>query len=57
MPDVAIQAAVEGQLDETVIRRLIEIAGGVPGTVYGKNGKSYLQNKMSGFNNAARFVP
>ena len=52
-----IQAAVEGIVDEAVLRRLIAHAGGQTGTVYGKNGKPALREKIKGYNNAARFTP
>jgi len=54
---VTISAAVEGIVDEAVVRRLIAWAGGHPGPVYGKNGKSALRRKISGYNNAARHAP
>jgi ribosomal protein L25 (general stress protein Ctc) len=38
-----IAAAVEGIVDEAVARRLIREAGGIPGPVYGKNGKQHLR--------------
>jgi len=54
---VVISAAVEGILDEVVLRRLIEGLGAFPGSVYGKNGKSFLLEKLNAYNQAARFVP
>jgi hypothetical protein len=54
---VSISAAVEGLVDEAVARRLIVLAGGRPGPVYGKNGKSFLRQKILGYNNAARHFP
>ena len=52
-----IQVAVEGILDEAVVRRLIAHAGGETGTVYGRNGKPALLNRIKGYNNAAQFTP
>lgn len=52
-----ISAAVEGIVDEAVVRRLIAHAGGVIGDVYGKQGKECLRHKMGGYNNAARRRP
>lgn len=52
-----IQAAVEGIVDEAVVRRLIAHAGGQIGTVYGKSGKPSLREKIRGYNNAAQFTP
>jgi hypothetical protein len=50
---VAILSAVEGIVDEAVIRRLIRYSGGHPGEVYGRNGKNYLRRRIDGFNKAA----
>ncbi len=52
-----IPAAVEGIVDEAVAQKLIIKAGGRPGTVYGKNGKPFLRQKIQGFNNAAKGRP
>jgi len=52
-----IPAAAEGIVDEAVVQRVIIEAGGCPGTVYGKNGKTFLRQKIQGFNNAARAWP
>lgn len=54
---VIISAAVEGVVDEAVVRRLIVHAGGTAGAVYGKNGKNALREKINGYNNAARRTP
>jgi len=43
---VIISAAVEGIVDETVVRRIIVEAGGLPGTIYGKNGKPLLRRQI-----------
>lgn len=51
---VVIYAAVEGLFDEAVTRRLVVWAGGLPGPVYGKNGKDSLRRQIQGYNNAAR---
>lgn len=52
-----ISSAVEGLVDEAVVRKLIGCAGGTPGPVYGKNGKQLLHDKINGYNNAARHSP
>ena len=52
-----VSAAVEGIVDEAVARRLIAHGGGTPGTVYGKQGKTMLRQRMPGYNNAAQRVP
>lgn len=52
-----LSAAVEGSVDEAVVRLLIEHVGGRPGTVYGRRGKAYLHQRIHGFNQAARHAP
>ena len=54
---VVVSAAVEGIVDEAVVRKLIIEAGGSPGAVYGKNGKALLRRQLPGYNNAARHSP
>lgn len=54
---VVISAAVEGIVDEAVIRRLIAHVGATPGDVYGKQGKTFLRQKIAAYNNAARHAP
>jgi len=54
---VIVSAAVEGLVDEAVVRKLVVHAGGTPGTIYGKNGKTYLRQRINGYNNAARHAP
>lgn len=54
---VVISAAVEGIVDESVIRRLVTNAGAIPGSIYGKNGKQDIQLRIQGYNSAARRTP
>jgi len=54
---VVIQGAVEGLLDEAALHRLVEHLGATPGSVYGKNGKANLLQKLAGYNYAARRTP
>jgi len=54
---IVISAAVEGNLDEAVVRKLITHAGATPGDVYGKQGKAFLRQKISAYNNASRRMP
>lgn len=54
---VVISAAVEGSIDEAVVRRLIVETGGTPGQVYGKNGKASLRAGINGYNHSARYRP
>ena len=51
-----IRSAVEGIVDEAVARRLIVHVGGKAGTVYGRNGKPALREKIKGYNNAAHYA-
>lgn len=52
-----VSGAVEGLVDEAVLRRLVEEAGGVLDHVYVAHGKPALQKSIAGYNNAARFSP
>ena len=54
---VAITAAVEGPLDEAVVRRLVTELDGVLGPVHGLRGKTYLRQRVVGFNAAAAHAP
>jgi hypothetical protein len=54
---VVIMAAVEGPVDEAVIRRLAQHVGLQVGQVYGKNGKDHLRRRIEAYNNAARLSP
>ena len=56
-PLPVISGAVEGIVDEAVFRRLLKAVRAEPGTVYGKNGKQQLLERLGGYNNAARFSP
>lgn len=58
MPQFAtISIAVEGAVDEAVMRRLVAHAGGQTGSVYGRNGKTALRKRIKGYNKAARHAP
>lgn len=52
-----VSGAVEGMVDEAVLTRLVDEAGGRAGPIYGKNGKTHLRRVLGGYNNAARFAP
>lgn len=54
---VAAQGAVEGVLDEAVLRRLAADAGIHMGVVFGRSGKPHLRDRIAGYNQAARFSP
>jgi len=55
--EVYVSGAVEGLLDEAVLRRLISHMGGVPGPIYGKRGKTHLLRSLKGYNYAAQQAP
>jgi hypothetical protein len=54
---VQFQAAVEGDLDEAVLRRLMKHVGAELGTVYGREGKQRLRANLDGYNSAAQRFP
>ena len=54
---VVISCAVEGDVDEAAIRSLLEFVGATAGSVYGKNGKAQLRQRIHGYNSAARHAP
>lgn len=57
MHSPTIMGAVEGDLDEAVLSRLLVHVGAKPGTVYGRQGKGFLKKNIQGYNDAARFMP
>lgn len=54
---VVISGAVEGLVDEAVLRVLIRHVGAASGPIYGKRGKDYVLKNIRGYNNAATFAP
>ncbi len=52
-----ITGAVEGFVDEAVVRRIVTHAGGSLGTVHGRKGKGRLIHSLPGYNRAARHSP
>ena len=54
---VPVAAAVEGDLDELVLRRIAEGVGINIGNIHGRNGKGPLLKALIGYNNAARYAP
>jgi hypothetical protein len=52
-----INVLVEGVTDEVVVRRLLEYVGLPCGTVYGREGKGALLQRILNYNQAARFRP
>lgn len=54
---IVMSIAVEGDVDESVARRIASSVGIEIGRVHGKYGKSFLEKKAQAYNNAARFAP
>ena len=54
---VRVSGAVEGLLDEAVLRRLVLYVGATPTSVYGKTGKQRLLQQLNGYNQAAQQAP
>lgn len=52
---IVIDLLVEGLLDEAVARRLVTEQKLQVGTVFGKKGYAYIQQKIAGFNVRAKF--
>jgi hypothetical protein len=52
-----LSAAVEGNLDEVVLRKIADYVGFSIGPVYGLKGKPHLLKSLLGYNNAAQFGP
>lgn len=49
-----LTGVVEGIIDEALLRRICQHVGTQAGTVYGKNGKAFVLNRLAGYNNSAR---
>ncbi len=56
MPD-PVTCAVEGIVDEAVIRRLVAELGGTVKAVHGGKGKQALRKNIGAYNHAARHAP
>ena len=54
---VFITAAVEGNVDEAVIRRIIRHVGAIPGPIHGRNGKVFIRQRVANYDQAGRFSP
>ncbi|KAA0221666.1 hypothetical protein EDS67_28165 [candidate division KSB1 bacterium] len=59
MSQIPVRLAVEGYLDEQVLRQLVKQSGKpfTAGVCYGKRGKDHLCDNVKRFNFAARHVP
>jgi len=54
---VSVSGAVEGDLDEAVLRRLVEEKGAILDRLYGKQGKQHIEKRLGGYNQAAHRFP
>ena len=54
---ILISILVEGNLDETVARKIIEAEGGAVSEVYGRKGVNYIEKRIEGFNGLAQGTP
>lgn len=54
---VIVYGAVEGTLDEAVLRRIVEHVGASAGPIYGRQGKGRIRKDINGYNSVARHSP
>lgn len=52
---VVVTAAVEGPVDEAILKRVCLAAGTTIGPVYGKHGKAFILARVRGYNHSAQF--
>jgi hypothetical protein len=52
-----VSAVVEGDVDEAVLTRLTEACGLSISTVFGRNGKNAVHQRLEAYNKAARYSP
>lgn len=55
--EIPVAAVLEGATDSAVAERLLEHVGLTLGDVYGLRGKAHNDQRLHGYNNAARFAP
>src|ERR1700690_163162 len=56
MPDpIVLTAAVEGLVDEVLVRRVCSFLGAKISQVYGRQGKQHVLVRLAGYNHSARF--
>ena len=53
---VVVSGAVEGDLDQAVLHRLVRYVGGELGQVHGMRGRQHLLIRLAGYNYAARYA-
>lgn len=54
---VTVAGAVEGPVDEAVLRKVLELAGAILYPLHIANGKQGLLRRLAGFNHAAQHTP
>jgi hypothetical protein len=52
-----VSVGIEGPVDEAAIGRLFSDAGGLDCMFYGRQGREWLRQRVSGYNSAARHAP
>lgn len=57
MPSFQVSGAVEGDVDEAVLRRLLDDVGVSLARTFGKRGKAFLHQRINAFNQAAVHSP
>lgn len=60
LPDATgawVSAAVEGDVDEAILSKIVEGLGISLGGVFGRSGKQYIHQRLDSYNKAARFYP
>ncbi len=58
MTKIPVQLAVEDELSELILRRLLSLVGGYAvGRTFGRGGLGYLKHTLPGWNNAAPSIP
>jgi hypothetical protein len=56
-PSLVVSGAVEGLVDEAVLRRLLQDVETIPGNIFGKYGKSFLRQNIRRYNQSACHFP
>lgn len=56
-PSVVFSTVVEGDTDEAVVLRILRHVAASGGATYGRNGKTWIRDRMKGFLNAAQYSP
>jgi hypothetical protein len=52
---ITVNAVVEGLMDESIVRRLIDQVGLQPGIIQSRGGKQQVLKQLSNYNQAAKY--